>query len=105
MDYLAHRETYPTSIVIKMKTNSDTSKALYLGLDVHKAETIIDILERTMRLFLRLNFTHSLIIKPLQIQGLRTIRLELCLAEKSQYKWVYFATPFLILHSNEASQH
>jgi len=28
-----------------MKTNSDASKTLYLGLDVHKAETVIAILE------------------------------------------------------------
>ncbi len=41
--YLAHRETDPTSIVIK--TNSDASMSLYLGLDVHKAETVIAILE------------------------------------------------------------
>ncbi len=40
--YLAHRETYPRSIVMRMKTHSDASKTLYLGLDVHKAETVID---------------------------------------------------------------
>ena len=28
-----------------MKTNSDAPKTLYLGLDVHKAETVIAILE------------------------------------------------------------
>ncbi len=43
--YLAQSETYPTSIIIRMKTNSDASKTLYLGLDVHKAETVIAILE------------------------------------------------------------
>ena len=43
--YLAHCETDPTSIVINMKTNSDASKTLYLGLDVHKEETVIAILE------------------------------------------------------------
>ena len=90
--YLAHRETDPTSIVIRMKTNSDASKTLYLGLDVHKEETVIAILEsdrdaqprhygsiattqhsleRTMRFFLRLNPPHLPTMKPLQIQGLR----------------------------------
>ncbi len=43
--YLAHRETYPRSIVMRMKTHSDASKTLYLGLDVHKEETVIAILE------------------------------------------------------------
>ena len=43
--YLAHREIDPTFIVIKMKTNSDASKTLYLGLDVHKAKIVITILE------------------------------------------------------------
>ncbi|MBB5353248.1 hypothetical protein HNR46_003503 [Haloferula luteola] len=28
-----------------MKTNSDTNRALYLGLDVHKEQTVIAILE------------------------------------------------------------
>ncbi len=45
VSYLAQNETYPTSIVLKMKTNSDALKTLYLGLDVHKAETVIAILE------------------------------------------------------------
>ena len=39
--YLAHRETYPTSIASTMKTNSNATKTPYLGLDVHKAETVL----------------------------------------------------------------
>ena len=77
--YLAQSKIDPTSIVIRMKTDSAVSMTLYLGLDAHKAETVIAILEphhnaeprhygsdatiqhaleRTMRLFLRLNPSH-----------------------------------------------
>ena len=99
--YLAQSETYPTSIVTKMKTNSDASKTLYLGLDLHKAETFTAILksdsnaeprhygsiappqhalERAIQLFLRLNHPHFPAIRPLQTQRLRTFRLKFCLA-------------------------
>ena len=43
--YLAHCNTYPTSIAPTMKTNSNATKTLYLGLDIHKAETVIAILK------------------------------------------------------------
>ena len=43
--YLAQSETDPTFIVIRMKLNLNASKTLYLGLGVHKAETVTAILE------------------------------------------------------------
>ena len=105
--YLAQSKIDPTSIALKMKTKSFISKTLYLGLDVHKAETVIAILEsdrdaqprhygsivtirhaleRAMRLLLRLNTPHSPTIKPLQTKDSGTIRFKLCLAEKSSSK-------------------
>lgn len=37
-----------------MKTNSDTTRTLYIGLDVHKAETVIAILVYSDRIRLTL---------------------------------------------------
>ena len=79
--YLAHRETNPTFIVLKMKKTQAHQRHSTSDSTFIKQKPVIAILERTMRLFLRLNSPHFPTIKSLQIQELRTIRLELCLAK------------------------